>query len=181
MSAATDGIGVVTMPLGGVAPGGTKARRKPSFWASFRRASVWPTARTVPDRLISPKKTTYAEISFCDIPGEHGAEKKGLSSKALQQIRDQEALCLVLRDFENPAVEGDANPSGDLEAFHTECVFADLEIIERRQGLKIACPEEVAWRMGWIDDAELEALAQPLAKNGYGQYLLGLLKEKVFG
>jgi len=56
-----------------------------------------------------------------------------------------------------------------------------IETIERRQGLKIACPEEVAWRLGWINDAELEALAQPLAKNGYGQYLLGLLKEKVFG
>jgi len=56
-----------------------------------------------------------------------------------------------------------------------------IETIERRQGLKIACPEEVAWRLGWISDAELEALAQPLAKNGYGQYLLGLLKEKVFG
>ncbi len=56
-----------------------------------------------------------------------------------------------------------------------------IETIERRQGLKIACPEEIAWRTGWIDDAELEALAQPLAKNGYGQYLLGLLKEKVFG
>ena len=56
-----------------------------------------------------------------------------------------------------------------------------IEIIERRQGLKVACPEEVAWRMGWIDGAELEALAQPLAKNGYGQYLLQLLKEKVSG
>ena len=56
-----------------------------------------------------------------------------------------------------------------------------IETIEWRQRLKVACPEEVAWRMGWIGDAELEALAQPLAKNGYGQYLLGLLKEKVFG
>ena len=56
-----------------------------------------------------------------------------------------------------------------------------IETIERRQGLKVACLEEVAWRLGWIGDAELEALAQPLAKNGYGQYLLGLLKEKVFG
>ena len=56
-----------------------------------------------------------------------------------------------------------------------------IETIERRQGLKIACPEEVAWRLGWIGDAELEALALPLAKNGYGQYLLSLLKEKVFG
>ena len=82
--------------------------------------------------VFSPKKTTYAEMSFCDIPGEHGAEKKGLSPRGLQQIRDQEALCLVLRDFVNPAIEGDPDPAGDLEAFHTECVFADLEIVERR-------------------------------------------------
>ena len=82
--------------------------------------------------IFSPKKTTHAEMSFCDIPGEHGAEKRGLSPQGLQQIRDQEALCLVLRDFDNPAVEGDPDPIGDLEAFHTECVFADLEIVERR-------------------------------------------------
>ncbi len=55
-----------------------------------------------------------------------------------------------------------------------------IEIIERRQGLKISCPEEVAWRMGWIDNTKLEALAQSLAKTGYGRYLLGLLKEKVY-
>ena len=82
--------------------------------------------------VFSPKKTTYAEMIFCDIPGEHGAEKKGLSPRGIQQIRDQEALCLVLRDFVNPAKEGDPDPAGDLEAFHTECVFADLEIVERR-------------------------------------------------
>jgi hypothetical protein len=82
--------------------------------------------------VFSPKKTTYAEMSFCDIPGEHGADKKGLSPRGLQQIRDQEALCLVLRDFVNPAIEGDPDPAADLEAFHTECVFADLEIVERR-------------------------------------------------
>lgn len=52
--------------------------------------------------------------------------------------------------------------------------------LEKRQGLKVACPEEIAWRQGWIADAELEALARPLAKSGYGAYLLGLLKEKVF-
>ncbi|MBK6805363.1 MAG: glucose-1-phosphate thymidylyltransferase RfbA [Betaproteobacteria bacterium] len=52
-----------------------------------------------------------------------------------------------------------------------------IETIERRQGLKIACPEEIAWRLGWIDDARLEALGQALAKNGYGRYLLGLLRE----
>jgi glucose-1-phosphate thymidylyltransferase len=52
-----------------------------------------------------------------------------------------------------------------------------IETIEKRQGLKVACPEEIAWRQGWIDDAALEALAQPLAKTGYGQYLFGLLRE----
>ena len=83
-------------------------------------------------RIFSPKKTTYAEMSFCDIPGEHGAERKGLSAKALQQVREQDALCLVLRDFENPAIEGDADPLRDLEAFHLECVFADIELVERR-------------------------------------------------
>ncbi len=55
-----------------------------------------------------------------------------------------------------------------------------IATLERRQGLKIACPEEIAWRSGWIDSAQLERLAQPLAKNGYGQYLQRLLKEKVF-
>ncbi|MFN8574671.1 MAG: DUF933 domain-containing protein [Gemmatimonadaceae bacterium] len=83
-------------------------------------------------KIFHPKKTTYAEMSFCDVPGEHGADKKGLSAKSLQQIRDQEALCLVIRDFANPALEGDPEPLQDLENFHTECVFADLEIIERR-------------------------------------------------
>jgi glucose-1-phosphate thymidylyltransferase len=55
-----------------------------------------------------------------------------------------------------------------------------IATIEKRQGLKVAAPEEIAWRQGWIDDAALERLATPLAKNGYGQYLLGLLREKVF-
>ncbi|MFZ5582985.1 MAG: glucose-1-phosphate thymidylyltransferase RfbA [Pseudomonadota bacterium] len=53
-----------------------------------------------------------------------------------------------------------------------------IETIEKRQGLKVACPEEVAWRQHWIDDATLEAQARVLAKNGYGQYLLALLKEQ---
>ena len=52
-----------------------------------------------------------------------------------------------------------------------------IATIENRQGLKVACPEEIAFRQKWIDAAQLEALAQPLAKNGYGQYLLGLLKQ----
>ena len=52
-----------------------------------------------------------------------------------------------------------------------------IATLESRQGLKIACPEEIAWRNGYIDDAQLAVLAKPLAKNGYGQYLQRLLKE----
>ncbi len=55
-----------------------------------------------------------------------------------------------------------------------------IATLENRQGLKVACPEEIAFRQQWIDAAQLEKLAQPLAKNGYGQYLLRVLKEKVF-
>jgi glucose-1-phosphate thymidylyltransferase len=54
-----------------------------------------------------------------------------------------------------------------------------IETIERRQGLKIACPEEIAYNLGWIDAAALERLGSALAKNGYGKYLLGLLRDPV--
>ena len=54
-----------------------------------------------------------------------------------------------------------------------------ISTIENRQGLKVACPEEISWRNGWIDDTQLEAMAKILAKSGYGQYLNGLLRDKV--
>jgi len=52
-----------------------------------------------------------------------------------------------------------------------------IQTLEKRQGLRICCPEEIAWRNGWIDSAQLERLAAPLAKSGYGEYLLGLVRE----
>ena len=55
-----------------------------------------------------------------------------------------------------------------------------IATLERRQGLKIACPEEIAWRQHWIDAVQLRQLAQPLAKNGYGQYLLRVLNETIY-
>ena len=55
-----------------------------------------------------------------------------------------------------------------------------IQTLEKRQGLKISCPEEVAWRQGWISDAQLEAIAAPLAKSGYGQYLRQIMAERVF-
>ncbi|MGX5648624.1 glucose-1-phosphate thymidylyltransferase RfbA [Hydrogenophaga borbori] len=56
-----------------------------------------------------------------------------------------------------------------------------IATLEHRQGLKIACPEEIAWRHGWIDAAQLRRLAEPLSKNGYGQYLMRLLEDRVYG
>jgi len=53
-----------------------------------------------------------------------------------------------------------------------------IETIERRQGLKVACPEEIAWRLGWISDTQLEALAQPLMTSGYGKYLANLPRDQ---
>ena len=64
-------------------------------------------------------------------------------------------------------------PDALLEAAHF------IQTLEKRQGMKVGCPEEVAWRMGWIDDAALERLAGPLLKSGYGEYLLQLLAQPV--
>jgi glucose-1-phosphate thymidylyltransferase len=55
-----------------------------------------------------------------------------------------------------------------------------IATLEKRQGLKVACPEEIAYRAGWITAAQLEAQAQPMLKNGYGQYLMQLLRERAF-
>ena len=55
-----------------------------------------------------------------------------------------------------------------------------IATIEKRQGLKVACPEEIAWRQGWVSDAQLEKIALFYTKTGYGQYLLNLLKEKIY-
>jgi glucose-1-phosphate thymidylyltransferase len=55
-----------------------------------------------------------------------------------------------------------------------------IAVLEKRQGLKVACPEEIAFRSGWITASQLEAMAQPMLKNGYGQYLMQIVKSQVF-
>jgi glucose-1-phosphate thymidylyltransferase len=55
-----------------------------------------------------------------------------------------------------------------------------IATLEKRQGLKVACPEEIAFRSGWITTEQLEAMAQPMLKNGYGQYLMQIVKSQVF-
>ena len=65
--------------------------------------------------------------------------------------------------------------TGTFDSLHEAGAY--IRTLEHRQGLKVGCPEEVAWRQGWIDDGMLERLAQPLLKSGYGRYLLQLLAE----
>src|ERR671914_484827 len=115
-------------------------------------------------RIFKPKKTTYAEIVFSDIPGEHGAESKGLSRRALERIRDQDVLCLVLRAFSNPALERAADSTADLQAFLTECLLADLGIVERRldRAMKATLEQELP-----IRSIPAQSLNRDLLK-GYG-------------
>jgi glucose-1-phosphate thymidylyltransferase len=65
--------------------------------------------------------------------------------------------------------------TGTHESLHEASSF--IETIEKRQGLKVACPEEVAYRMGFIDETRLARLAEPFRQNGYGRYLQALLEE----
>ncbi len=65
--------------------------------------------------------------------------------------------------------------TGTFDSLHEAGAY--IRTLEQRQGLKVGCPEEVAWRQGWINDAQLERLAQPLLKSGYGSYLMQMLQE----
>ncbi|MDX5438633.1 MAG: glucose-1-phosphate thymidylyltransferase, partial [Pontibacter sp.] len=67
--------------------------------------------------------------------------------------------------------------TGTIQSLMQAATF--VQVIEERQDLKIGCIEEVAWRMGFINDEQLRAAAEPLRKSGYGEYLLKMLKEKI--
>jgi len=68
--------------------------------------------------------------------------------------------------------------TGTHESLLEAAVF--IEVIQRRQGFKISCPEEIAWRLGYIDDAQLSKIAASLKQNNYGRYLENLLQERSF-
>ena len=65
--------------------------------------------------------------------------------------------------------------TGTFDSLHQASTY--IRVLERRQGLKVGCPEEISWRNGWITDNQLEDLANSMIKSGYGKYLLEILKD----
>jgi len=123
------------------------------------------------ERVINVDKLTYAgnlnNLSSVESNASHVFVKGDIGDVAL--------LKSLLSRYKPRAIINFAAESHVDRSIHGPEDF--MQTIEHRQGLKIACPEEIAFRKGWINEAALTALAQPMLKNGYGQYLMQVIKE----
>jgi glucose-1-phosphate thymidylyltransferase len=138
-------------------------------------------ARSLEEKPTHPK-SSYAVtgLYFYDHQVVELAKSLKPSSRGELEITDLNRLYLE-RDQLNVEVMGRGYAwldTGTHESLLDASQF--IATLENRQGLKVACPEEIAFRQRWIDAAQLEQLAQPLTKNGYGQYLFRVLKEELF-
>ena len=135
-------------------------------------------ALSIEEKPARPK-SRYAMVGlyFCDHRAVDIASGLRPSARGELEIADVMSAYLNAGDLEVlPLGRGFAwLDTGTHESLLEAAQF--IETIERRQGLKVCCPEEIAYRLGYISAAELKALARPLANSGYGEYLLGLLSE----
>jgi glucose-1-phosphate thymidylyltransferase len=144
----------------------------------LKRAAARPDGATVfAYHVHDPER--YGVVAF-------DADKRALSIEEKPQTpkSNYAVTGLYFYDAQVCDIAADIKPSarGELEitTVNERYLHQQQLSVEIRQGLKVACPEEIAFRAGWISAEQLERQAQPMLKNGYGQYLLRLLKERAF-